>query len=248
VVDAAVRFGHAAQNAALHTLDPTSFSPPSAPEDADTVQRDLIKVYTDKLVGQRAPGRHIYDQLQLAARRCPLCGHRKVTTLDHHLPKARFPLLCVAPDNLVPACVECNKIKLDAWPATAETQTLHPYFDNVDGGQWLAAEVIEETPPAVRFFVQPPSAWSPLTVRRAHHHFEVFDLATLYAVQASDEIAGIAHYLTMQYDAAGEAAVHTHLQDMAVSRTHDRPNSWSAAAYRAMAASSWYCAGGFRLG
>jgi hypothetical protein len=51
----------------------------------------------------------------------------------------------------------------------------------------------------------------------------------------------------MQFDAAGEAAVREHLEDMATSRTYDRLNSWNAAAYSAMAASSWYCAGGFKL-
>jgi hypothetical protein len=246
IVDAAARYSDAAQNATLNTLNPHDFTRPIAADDAQSIDR-LVKVYTDKLVGQRAPGRQIYDQLRLATRRCPLCGHRDVTTLDHHLPKTKFPLLCVTPDNLVPACAECNKIKLDDWTAIAERQTFHPYFDNIDGFLWLAAEVIEGTPPAVRFFVEPPAIWSRLTTARARHHFEVFDLARLYAVQASDEMAAIAYYLTMQYEAAGEAAVRTHLEDMATSRAHDRPNSWGAAAYSALAANRWYCAGGFRL-
>jgi hypothetical protein len=247
VADAASRFREAAQMTTLHTLDPLTLRPPPLPAEPETVHQQLIKVYTDRMVGQQAPGRLIYDELRLAAPRCPLCGHREVTTLDHHLPKTKFPLLSVVPDNLIPACAECNKIKIDSLPTAAERQTLHPYFDDLNDAQWLAAEVVEVTPPAIRFYVAPPARWSLLLTARARHHFDTFELGSLYAAQASDEISGIAYYLQIQFDAAGADAVWEYLQEMAASRAQDRLNSWSTAAYNAMAASPWYCGGGFKL-
>ena len=107
----------------------------------------MIKVYTNRMAKEGAPGRPVYNALKLAARRCPLCGHRDVSTLDHYLPKTAFPLLCVTPSNLVPACSDCNKVKSDALPATAADQTLHPYFDDADQDAWLKAEVVQARRP-----------------------------------------------------------------------------------------------------
>jgi hypothetical protein len=242
VKEAAVQFQAAAQSATLYLLDSSSFTPAST-----NLPEDLVKIYTDRMAKVGAPGREIYDELRFATRRCPLCGHRDATTLDHHLPKTKFPLLSVAPDNLVPSCAECNKKKLDELPASAETQTLHPYFDKVDDVAWLAAEIVEETPPVVRFFVSPSPTWPSHLTARVNHHFNIFKLANLYSVQAGDELAGIAYYLQIQFDAAGQQAVKEYLAEMAISRSITRLNSWTAATYRAMAASTWFCAGGFRL-
>ncbi|MET7427214.1 HNH endonuclease signature motif containing protein [Dactylosporangium sp. NPDC005555] len=245
VVTAAKQFELGARAATLHSLDESLFWPPPALGTTDVVQSNLVKVYTDKMVGRQAPGRQIYDAIRLAAKRCPLCGHRSVTTLDHHLPKTGFPLLSVVPDNLIPACSECNRIKTDSRPQTVETQTLHPYFDSIDETAWLVAEVVEVSPPPFRFFVSPPSSWPESLAARVSHHFEVFGLEELYAVQANDEVAGIASFLSKQHEAAGDIAVREHLAEMALSWSKVRPNSWNAAAYRAMAESTWFCSGGF---
>src|SRR2546430_6667517 len=53
-------------------------------------------------------------------------------------------------------------------------------------------------------------------------------LASLHAVQASDEVAAITYYLKVQFDAAGAPAVRTYLEEMAASRAQARLNSWSA--------------------
>ena len=88
---------------------------------------------------------------------CPLCGLRKVSTIDHHLPKAHHPALIAVPADLVPACMDCNMAKGDTVPGNEYKQTIHPYFDDVDSETWLFAEVGETTPPAIRYFIQPPN-------------------------------------------------------------------------------------------
>ncbi len=74
---------------------------------------EMQKVYDRKLVKKGQPGRKHYEKIKLSAKHniCPLCDHRTVTTLDHVLPKSKYPTFAVTPFNLVPACGDCNKIK-----------------------------------------------------------------------------------------------------------------------------------------
>lgn len=59
---------------------------------------DLIKLYEKKLVINKS-GRAIYIKLKNGAphKLCQLCHEGTVETLDHYLPKEKFPSLSVAP-------------------------------------------------------------------------------------------------------------------------------------------------------
>ncbi|WP_326687255.1 MULTISPECIES: hypothetical protein [unclassified Streptomyces] len=242
VVLAAERYEQSAAAATLHTLSSTDFGPTKG---EPTAAEDLTKVYTNSMASRGAPGRRVYDELKLAARRCPLCGHGTVTTLDHHLPKSAYPYLAVIPSNLVPACSDCNKTKTSAAPATAEEQTLHPYFDDIDQETWLSAEVLEEGLAALRFCVRPSGEWSTCLAARVRHHFNTFRLDRLYAAQASDELAGLAYVLQQLFDVAGAEGVRDYAKERALSESAVRRNHWKTATYWALANSSWYCSGGF---
>jgi len=193
--------------------------------------------------------RHIYNAIKKLPPNdiCPLCGQRTVSTLDHYLAKSRHPALAVTPANLVPACADCNKLKLDAQPASAEEQTLHPYFDECDDAVWLVAEVQETVPAGLTFAPAPPDAWPALKRSRIRRHFEMFALGALYASHAGAELANIRYSLTLLAAAGGQMAVRQFLQDQAVSSRQVHRNSWRAASYQAWCASNWFCAGGFAL-
>ncbi|RJX42542.1 hypothetical protein DPH46_11360 [Streptococcus agalactiae] len=64
---------------------------------------------------------------QLVEKRCPICdcsfAYSQVT-LDHILPKSKFPFLSITPINLVPTCYNCNMRKNDLVPS----KVLNPYF------------------------------------------------------------------------------------------------------------------------
>jgi hypothetical protein len=208
---------------------------------------ELKAVYTQRFAKLRAPGRVFYDQLITSAPngKCPLCAHRDVATLDHFLPQVAHPALTVAPMNLVPACTDCNKAKLDQTPASPETVTLHPYFDNIEAHEWLNAEVHQPRPASVRFWVEPPQQWPEVLAHRVAHHFKVFGLAKLYAAQAAEELVNIRRDLERVFEAEGQLGVTSHLTYMAGSRAHAHTNSWQTATYKAFAASTWFCGGGF---
>jgi len=242
VVDAVERYDEAAKAGALYCLVPT-------PNIGKVTAVEMEAVYRDRMAKKVGPGRPVYDRIMAIPDRgqCPLCAQRTVSTLDHHLPKKKFPALAVAPTNLVAACSECNKVKLARHPTTPDEQTLHPYFDTVEGSaRWLFASVDETTPPAVRFVVSPPTNWLPALQARAVKHFEVFELAKLYGSHAAQEMCQIQYQLAVVYGVGGKEAVREHLRVAASSRNKAHANSWQAATYEALRDSTWFCDGGFQ--
>ena len=242
IVDASAAFKAAAARQDLHRIarDVTV---------GGTVTRDEMEaVYTQRMAKKGSPGRDTYDELISAPSqgRCPLCGGRLVTTLDHHLPKALYPALAVAPLNLVPSCGDCNKAKLALVPRNAADVSLHPYFDHIDDERWLRADVDETRPAALVFRVEAPGGmWGDLMQRRVRNHFGTFGLAELYATLAAEELLNIRHQLTDLYATAGVDGVRSQLQDRALSCGQARRNGWRTAAYEAWSASEWFCNGGF---
>lgn len=79
---------------------------------------------------------------------CPACGEPgKPNTLDHYLPKTRYPHFCITPLNLFPMCDACQDLK-DTKTGDADNPRffIHPYFD-----VFVANQVVELT-------IRPPYA------------------------------------------------------------------------------------------
>ena len=71
---------------------------------------------------------------------CPACGEAGApNTLDHYLPKGKYPHFCVTPHNLFPMCDACQGEKGEKTGDTAAPRFfLHPYFD-----VFIANQVLE---------------------------------------------------------------------------------------------------------
>ncbi|MFD9664332.1 HNH endonuclease [Rhodococcus sp. NPDC059968] len=214
----------------------------------DGIEAEVLvkRVYEDGMVGRKA-GRVYYDVLMQSSphERCPLCGFGRVKTLDHHLPKMQFPALCVSALNLVPACNECNKSKLEVTPAVAIEQTLHPYFDRLGDDQWLFARVMREKSPSVEYDVRTPANWGALRAERLRHHVQVFDLLTRFSLEANSFIPDLRTRLQKLLDRTGAAGVSAYLSDEAESRQVARTNGYQGVAFQALASDEWFCNGGF---
>ncbi|MEU3299765.1 hypothetical protein ABZ729_08075 [Streptomyces sp. NPDC006678] len=240
---ASERFRRAAHSGTLHELPGTGFTVPGIP-----AEEAVRWVYGNGMVNTRN-GRAIYDQLMAAPadERCPLCGHGVVRTLDHYLPKRMFPALCVDPLNLVPACADCNHAKGESLPVSAETTLLHPYLDHIDNDPWLTARVVVTNPVWLEFYVSPPPTWGPLLADRTRHHFELFGLAELFAVQANRTLNNIRQHLTTVLVAGGRELVRAYLKDEAATRLAHRLNGWEGVTYRTFASDDTFCSGAFSL-
>jgi len=211
---------------------------------------ELKKVYTAQMVPLKKPGRVIYDKILSNAPlgKCPFCGIGSASTLDHYLPKSKFPILSVLPLNLVPSCSDCNGGKNASVASTKEEQGLHPYFDHnhyIDD-QWLFAEVIQSAPATIRFYVSPPSGWSDVSTARIRAHFKDYKLASRYANESPSELAELRLTLSEFLDGAGLEQVKSHLRTQANINFCLNKNSWKTAMYQALSESDWYCSVGFR--
>lgn len=210
---------------------------------------ELKNVYSTHMVGQKKPARAIYDLLKSKAPlgRCPFCGIGHVSTLDHYLPKAKYPQLSVVPLNLVPSCKDCNTEKSTAVASTAEAQSLHPYFDhqNFISEQWLFAEIICPAPVTIRFFVQAPEHWDEISKARVQAHFRGFKLDSRYSVEAGYQVSCLREMLS-QYERLSPDEIRQMLAIKADGYAKLHRNSWETAMYQVLSASDWYCEGGFR--
>ncbi|MGW4786755.1 HNH endonuclease [Streptomyces sp. NPDC004230] len=234
-------FRQAAQEGTLHELDSREFTVPNI------TPGDMVRWAYDNGMVNSKDGRAIYEQILGAApdERCPLCGHGMVRTLDHFLPKKMFPALCVDPLNLVPACADCNHIKGERLPADAEATPLHPYLDRIDQDPWLDARVTHSSPVWLDFFVNPPPGWAHILMERTRHHFTLFGLGRLFAVQANRTVSNIREQLITMLDAGGKDMVRAYLADEAATRLADRLNGWEGVTYRALAGDDAFCSGAF---
>jgi hypothetical protein len=210
----------------------------------------MVKVYTDRMVPKKWPGRLIYNRIMSAPAhgRCPLCGIGTVNTLDHYLPKRHFPVFVVTPNNLVPACQWCQVEKAEYYPTTEGEQLLHPYFDDMDNEIWLVAEVVKGAPAGFRYFASPPDQWPQSAKERVEAHLRELNLPKLFSSNAGSRLTEIRSGLARLYQRGGMDIVRVHLLEELASIEDDHMNSWTAAMYRAAAESDWFCDGGFMEG
>lgn len=209
---------------------------------------EMKKVYEQKFVKKGQPGRKYYEKLRLSAKNniCPLCNQRTVTTLDHVLPKTLYPTFAVTPFNLIPACADCNKIKDTYKPTTTEEEILHPYYDDISSIQYLYANINEETPPSINFYIESSNPKT-LIEKRLQKHFDLFELNKLYTSNAAEELANIQLRLNKLYESGGYTNVKEYLKEEFDSRYANNKNSWQAAMYKTLSESEWFCNGGFKI-
>lgn len=205
---------------------------------------ELIKVYTEHMVGKNKPAREFYDILfNLAPQgKCPFCGFSSVGSLDHYLPKSKFPKLSVVPTNLIPSCNDCNKKKGVATATTINEQNLHPYFDHGHfiKDQWLFAEVIDTNPITIDFYISPPDHWDETSKSRVKSHFLNCNLGCRYKTETSAELAILESTLSL-YDNLEASSIKRELTIRAEGMFNLHKNSWQGAMYQALANSDSYC-------
>lgn len=217
--------------------------------DCATKERRLKSVYDNGMRDKRSPGRAIYDELMSLPddSRCPFCGHRSISGLDHILPKAKYPIFSVVPDNLVAICTSCNSIKDDTSPTSQNDGILHPYFDSIDGCQWLHANVNEGNHAVVEFYVKSIEDWSDALNARIVNQFQLLKLNELYSAQAVQEMSSIKPSLQEHFENGGSSFVRQELHRQWQSWKSVRSNSWQTACYMALKESDWYCSIGYGL-
>lgn len=212
------------------------------------VNVEVLKgIYKNRMLKKDNKGRVYYDAVLMSAPkgRCPLCSQRIATTLDHYLPKGRYALLAVCLLNLIPACKDCNTDKIIHYPTNSEEETLHPYYDDVEGESWLKSKLVSVNPILLEYFVEPPDHWTNLLKRRINKHFYSFNLNGLYTTHGLEEFENIKHQLEKLFNTGGRPLLEEHLSDCYKSRFEVDKNSWQTALYYGFLSSEDFCNGGF---
>lgn len=204
-------------------------------------KKEFENLYKYRMLNKEQPGRQYYNKFLNSVSICPYCGVRDVWTLDHYLPKSKYPSYVITPINLIPSCRECNSTK-DTYEAGSKKEELwHPYFDSFFGKQWLYADVIETEPPAFVFYMKIPNCFKEdEDAERIRKHFEVLHLGKLYSIQAANELTNISRYLKQLFIKAGANAVKQHLDLMYDSYKSNNTNSWQTAMYFGLCNSPWF--------
>lgn len=207
----------------------------------------LKKLYSDKLSKKGHIAREIYDEILFSApnEKCPYCNHRIADTIDHFLPKANFPVYSISPINLLPACTQCNKGKLNSIPTQPSEQTLHPYFDNIEEYNWLECEI--SNLPNIIFNFKPRRIFEEGNINnnRIFNHFKFYNLNELYKSNACTEFANIKLQITKTYNNKGTEELKDFLLEAYLSRKETDINSWQTAFYKALYESDDFVNGKF---
>ena len=208
---------------------------------------ELTSLYSDHMSKTNGVARHIYDSLRNLApyKKCPLCGVGTVATLDHHLPKSKYPDLAIFPCNLVPACHFCNDTKKARFPRQPGQQTLHPYYDApLFGARWMKATLDQGPPLVIMYEASPPVTWPAIDQDRVRRHFTICGIGVTFSSNANDELAAHKDTLVKLHRQGGAMAVRANLLEQ-VEKYSSRTNSWQLSLFEALANDVWFINTGF---
>lgn len=218
------------------------------------VAHDNIKRrWRDNYLQTRAGGRlsAMRAELMAATRndRCPLCGVHPAATLDHHLPKSKYPEFSILALNLVPACDPCNRSKGHKVGVAPEAQLLHSYFHHLPDEEVLVARVSLNGGVVVRHEIVQTANLDVATHSRALFHFQRLKLAQAYRKATNQELGDRVPALKLIYGPDGDAnGVRNYLQIEAESARQSRGlNDWKTALLLALSRHNDFCNGGFEL-
>ncbi|MBR0960842.1 hypothetical protein [Bradyrhizobium japonicum] len=229
-----------AKNSALNTFSDTELYPLPAP------RKELGELYARVL--RDGGERPTYDSIMQLAHQsiCPQCGIGRVRTLDHYLPKGRFPELAVVPLNLVPTCRDCNFDKNEHHSSDEGDYVFHPYFDDWDQYRLVSATIAYQPYVSIKYSIGSPHNAPPIVITRATTHFRVLNLAALYSMNAGASLAEI-KVNCLRASTQGAALVRDYLRDQEDAAVRSAPNGWRAAMYSAMAKDDAFWNGAYNL-
>lgn len=199
---------------------------------ANITKEKIVNVYTEKFV--EGPGRKYYNEIKKQAFRniCPICGIRQVKTLDHYLPKSQFPTLSVTPNNLIPACLECNVDKKDEVSLDSKNVPVHLYFDSIPDDKFLHVTVMDNL--EVLYYISCPNVEDEGLKARLEKHLDFYKLHELYSSHAASEIADKLHMWKTALEEFGEDILRLSIDSECRSAETNDINSWKSALYRGL--------------
>jgi len=103
---------------------------------------DLLTLYNYQSVVIRKVRENIRSQqIQTITSTCQNCTIDSINSLDHILPKSKYPEFVVNPKNLFPCCATCNSKKINSDGKSGGKQFLNLYLDQLPNVQYLFVKI-----------------------------------------------------------------------------------------------------------
>lgn len=199
---------------------------------------EMVKLYDRKFVIHPEVRAKYYDKILANAKsgKCPICGIGQASTLDHYLAKTLYPTYSVTPDNLIPACKDCNTNKGNIPVDSKHDAPLHPYFDDVDNIVWLCAAIVSKNDILVaQYYVNPEIEKADVGLyARLCAHLKLYKLKHAYSVQAATEISENTALWQTVYRRSGENGLLQYLSECLCSCEMVQKNTWKTALLRGL--------------
>lgn len=217
-------------------------------KDGETVitAAEMKALYNQDFVskpGSRDIGRDMYDYLKSLAleKFCPYCSVSRVKTLDHYLPKGKYPTYAITPANLVPSCRDCNTEKETATSNTLDEMFIHPYFEDVNNINWLNAEMEKNIwPISFNYGFDMRDQKNITIINRIRHQLETLDVIGGYNDRANRQFRYRVRDIQRNYSTGGIEGLKDFLEESEESCRKAELNSWEACMYRAILDSDWF--------
>lgn len=76
--------------------------------------------------------------------KCPLCGLRDTSDMDHYVPRQLFPEYSIHAYNLIPTCHQCNTEKSNHWCKDGKRLIFNAYYDSPTDEHLFDVSIQEE--------------------------------------------------------------------------------------------------------
>lgn len=210
----------------------------------------MLHAYHNATIPMKKLREEILNRVSVA--RCPFCGISETSTLDHYLPKEKYPEFSVFSPNLVPSCSPCNTTKRDKIidDNTDNRLFIHPYFDQVPQECFLCVSVeLQQDALFLSFYVNRPSRMSLDVFDHLRSHFSLLKLADRYRKMGLEYMGGLYPSMRRAYgpDEDAERVVRELMLITDDFELRYGENYWLAALCRALAVHDEFCDGGFEI-
>lgn len=128
--------------------------------------------------------------------KCPYCRIDTANTIDHYLPKDKFPEFAFLPINLIPCCSTCNSKKGEIWINNGERIFINYYFDNLDTDNFLKSEIEYdkndiETSTNINYLIDTSNIGNEKLSKIIQSHFSKLELLERYSDLVGEELSNI---------------------------------------------------------
>ena len=172
-------YERAVDSASVHTLNPQGF--------VDTEKERLEKMYKSDCRISRKIRQH-HDSFTRATKRiynnkCPYCTLSESDTIEHILPKGKYPEFAIHLYNLIPCCSKCNVHKGEAVKdETGIPHAMNFYYHDPEAFQFLEVdcEIDAKGKPSFNYILTFPIDADPVLVAVITNHFKRLHLIERY--------------------------------------------------------------------